>query len=94
MLRPCQDEKTGFFSPIDQALKIGKKGGESLRLIDHRALPKVLEKSPGVGGQEFELIGVFEGDVRLIGEDSLDESGFPGLAGTRDGNNRESLSEI
>jgi hypothetical protein len=50
MLRPRQDEKTGFFSPIDKSLKIGKKRGEFLCFVDHRAFWKVLEKSSGVGG--------------------------------------------
>jgi len=83
-----EQESTGPRVGIHHALKVGEEQGTSLDLVQDGLGAELAQESTGILVRKAAGVGILKGKVRGIGHRGSGEGGLPGLAWTRDHDDR------
>ena len=93
LLRAGQHIRAGSHIGVNTGLKIGKEFRRPLHLIQDNALWKAGEKPSGVAFGQETGIGIFQGQIWLVGESGPCKGCLTRLARAGDGDDRKSLCQ-
>ena len=94
LTRSGQNEAPHPAVGIDDGLEVGKKFRRSLDLIKDGPIAHLTEKGPWIFGGEGAGVRILQREVGKLRREQAGKSGFAGLTGTGDGQNREASQSL